>query len=243
MRFGKEARQLLVVVTVLALLSLGHLPWTQQSLAQRLSDSFYLFLGGRLARVQEGAQADPVRAALLGENERLRELLSLQQRLPGEVRAAEVTRREPNLWWSELEVELPVSGSAPPVSSALVLTGDGLIGTLSADRLVLTETDSGRVARGRVTLLSAAGQQLSVVAGPGNQPFLLEGRGGASLALRPVSGGAEKEILPGDTVLTSGLGQLYRSRGLRVAQVEEDTRHARFVALSSTPTQVLLWWR
>ena len=236
----------LVVALLLATVSFDHVVTGGQAWPRRISQGFYLLLGGRwlpTSENQQGRVADPLRAAVERENERLSSLLALDGRLTGERRAARVVRREPDRWWSELEIEFPILGPAPPRGTALVLTPQGLIGTLESERFVLGEVQGVRVARGTVSLLSGAGHQLSVMVGPDEQPFLLEGRGGPGLALRPVSGAAEKSVMMGDPVVTSGLGNLYRSRGLPIAQVEEDVHWARFSALASTPSEVVLWWR
>lgn len=242
MKSNREGLRLLLVAGLLAALSFTPGPQSQ-SLPKWLSHRFYLAVGGRLAPPRTPPAADPLRGVLQAENDRLHALLALSERLPGEVRSAWVARREPDRWWRDLEVEIPIAGPPPPNGVALVLTTEGLIGTLESQRLLLSKIGGRTLARGTVTLLSAPGHQLSVVAGPGEQPFLLEGRGGANLALRPISGGAEKEVSPGDAVLTSGLGRLYRSRGLVVGEVDSDVHWARFSALASTPSEVLLWWR
>ncbi len=239
-------RQTFVVILLLASVSLGHLVSGGQPWPRRISQGFYLLVGGRWNSsegVTNARAADPLRVALEQENQRLSSLLALDGRLSGERRAAKVVRREPERWWSELEVEFPVQGSVPPSGAALVLTPEGLIGTVENDRIVLKESSGKVFARATVSLLSGAGHQLSVGVGPDEQPFLLEGRGGASLALRAVNGTAEKSVLPGDVVVTSGLGTVYRSRGLPIARVDGDVRWAKFSALSSTPSEVLVWWR
>ncbi len=249
MKPSREGLRLLIVAGLLAALSFTPAPQSQSpprtrsTMVQWLSHRFYLAVGGRLAPPRNPPATDPLRGVLRAENDRLHALLALGQRLPGEVRTAWVVRREPDRWWRDLEVEIPILGPPPPNGAALVLTSEGLIGTLESQRLVMARIGERTLARGTVTLLSAPGHQLSVVTGPGEQPFLLEGRGGANLALRPISGGAEKEIIPGDAVLTSGLGRLYRSRGLVIGEVDSDVHWARFSTMASTPSEVLLWWR
>ena len=243
MKSARQGRQFLLAATLLAALSLLFAPGGQVRLAAWLSHHLHLAVRGRSAPPPSLLAADPLRSVLQAENDRLHALLSLRERLSGEVRAARVVRREPDLWWTELVVEMRVAGSAPPHGTALVITPEGLIGTLESRHMIVVGEGESKLARGTVKLLSAPGHQLSVMVGPSEQPFLLEGRGDARLALRPVSGGAEKEILPGDAVVTSGLGRIYSSRGLRVAAVDSDTHWARFSALSATPAEVLLWWR
>lgn len=243
MKLNSAGRQTLMVALLLAAVSFAHLSVGGQAWPRRISQGFYHLLGGRWTESSAVRGTDPLRAVVERENERLSSLLALEGRLTGERRAARVVRREPDRWWSELEIEFPILGPAPPSGTALVLTPGGLIGALESEHLLIADVKGERVARGTVSLLSGAGHQLSVVVGPDEQPFLLEGRGGSSLALRPVSGAAEKSVVGGDPVVTSGLGNLYRSRGLPIAQVEEDVHWARFSALTSTPSEVILWWR
>jgi cell shape-determining protein MreC len=229
------------MLALLALVSFGHLAWGGAPLPTLLQRNLYLLAGGRFFQKAPAAPPDPLIAMLGTENERLHELLALRSRLPGKANAAVVARREPETWWSELVVEFAVTGPAP-TGTAIVLTPQGLIGTLESDALVVVREAGQTFCRGTVRLLSSQETQLSVVVGEGESAFLLEGRGGSELALRPLTSGAEKAISPGDPVQTSGLGKLY-SKGLQVAQVARDPHLAMFTSLASTPPEVLLWWR
>lgn len=241
MSWKSELGQGLGMLALLALLSFGHLVWGGEPLPVLLQRNLYVLAGGRFARQAPPAPPDPLISVLGAENERLNELLALRSRLPGTAYAAVVVRREPETWWRELEVEFAIAGP-PPQGTAIVLTPQGLIGTLDDDALVVVQEAGQTFCRGTIRLLSSPETQLSVVVGEGEADFLLEGRGGAEFALRPVTSGAAKAIAPGDAVQTSGLGKLY-SKGLQVAQVSRDARLAFFSSLASTPPEVLLWWR
>jgi hypothetical protein len=230
----------LLFLGLLALLSFAHLAWGGRPLARLLQSELYALLGGRLSSGSLPS-ADPLVAVLARENARLNELLALRARLPGATQAALVTRREPETWWTSMEVEFAISGP-PPKGTAVVLSAQGLLGTLESQAIVVSEEGGQAFCRGTVALLSSPKSQLSVVVGESQSPFLLEGRGGASFALRPVTSGAARAISSGEAVQTSGLGKLY-SKGLQVAQVDRDTRWATFSALAGTPSEVLLWWR
>lgn len=243
MSWRTEILSALALLGVLAIASFAHLAWGGQPLATLLHRNLYVLVGGRLAVAPDSAAQPDPRVRLLGdENRRLHELLALRSRLPGVAHAAVVARREPDTWWSELEVEFAIPSAPPPPGTAMVLTPHGLVGTLDSDALVMVEEAGRSFYRGKVSLLSSPQTQLSVVVGEGESPFLLEARGGASFALRPVTSGAGKAVAPGDPVQTSGLGKLY-SKGLQVAQVDKDTRWAVFSTLQATPSEVLLWWR
>ena len=196
-----------------------------------------------MTAVPPSDQPDPLLNVLGEENERLHELLALRSRLPGVAQAAKVVRREPDTWWTQLEVEFAAPpADLPATGTAIVLTPQGLIGTLESDELLVIKEQGQTFCRGTVALLSSQETQLSVVVGEQQAPFLLEGKGGLDFALRPVVSGAEKAIATGDSVLTSGLGQLY-SKGLQVGIVGKDSQRATFTACASTPDEVLLWWR
>jgi cell shape-determining protein MreC len=234
---------LLILLGVLSAVSFSHLAWDGRPLPALLQRNFYVLLGGRLADPLSSQQPDPLAEALGQENKRLHELLALRSRLPGVTQAATVVRREPETWWNVLEVEfaLAVSGP-PPQATAIVLTPQGLIGTLETRSLIVVTENGQSFCRGTVNLLSSPETQLSVVVGEQQAPFLLEGRGGADFALRPVTSVAEKSVVSGDPVQTSGLGQLY-SKGLLVGVVSKDSRWAKFSTCAATPSEVLLWWR
>jgi hypothetical protein len=238
MSYRTELMASLGVLAVLGVVSFGHLLWGGTPAARLWHDKLYTVLGGRIEAQQPGPARENVTAALQSENQRLHQLLGLKARLPGFTQAARVVRREPDTWWEALELEFAQPTQPLPQGVALVLSSQGLIGTL--DTADLTHKDE--VYRGRAILLSSSRTQLSVIVGEREAPFLLQGRGGAELALRPVTSGAEKGVSMGDSVLTSGLGQLY-SRGLLIGHVGREPGVAIFSACASSPPEVVLWWR
>lgn len=245
MKWKGELVTFVLMAAVLCAVSFSHLAWGGRSLPKSVQQNVYVLLGGRISASQPARGQDPVTGVLLEENRRLHELLALRARLEGRVVSADVTRREPETWWSELEVEFELPESPSPwwkEKAAVVLTSRGAIGRLEGETVSLSRTARGQsLARGTVTLLSSPQTQLSVVVGEKATPFLLEGKGTGELALRPVVSGAESLIGAGDPVVTAGLGQLY-SQGLQVGLVK-DAKWATFTSCASTPAEVLLWWR
>jgi cell shape-determining protein MreC len=242
-KWRSELLTTLALLVLLGAISFAHLAWNGQPLLRLLHHNFYVLLGGRVAAVAPSDQPDPLLTVLGEENERLHQLLALRSRLPGVAQAAKVVRREPDTWWTQLEVEFVANpADLPATGTAIVLTPQGLIGTLESDQLVVIKGQAQAFYRGTVALLSSPETQLSVVVGEEEAPFLLEGKGGLDFALRPVVSGAENAIAAGDSVLTSGLGQLY-SKGLQVGTVGKDSQRATFSTCASTPDEVLLWWR
>lgn len=242
MKQKREAATTLVLLLLLLVVSFGHLVWGGQPLPQLLQRNLFTLLGGRFTPPAVGTLSDPLVATLSQENQRLHQQLSLRARLPDTAQIALVVRREPETWWSAMEVEF---GEAPPPGkeTAVVLSAQGLIGSLDASTVILRkQVGGGSAARGTVVLLSSPETQLSVVVGPSEAPFLLQGRGGNQFSLKPVTSGADKTISPGDSVVTSGLGQLY-SKGLQVATVSRDGKGAVFSSCAATPSEVVLWWR
>lgn len=243
MNWRRELALLVLLASIWGGLSFGHLAWGGQPLSRAVQRGLYGLLGGRAASGPAERPADPSRDVLRQENERLHELLALRSRLPGVSAAAAVLRREPDTWWSELLIEFSPPSEGLPKGTAVVLTPQGLIGTVEADQVRRLQGDSGRpICQATVRLLSSADTQLSVAVGSAQAPFLLEGKGAAEFALRPVTSEAEKQALPGDAVLTSGLGRLY-SKGLQVGVVGKNSRRATFSTLAATPAEVVLWWR
>ena len=243
MKWRNELISVFGILVVLAVLSFGHRAWGGVPLASVLQHQLFSLLGGSMAAQSSSRGPDPLVAVLGQENERLHQQLALRARLPGVVQFAQVVRREPETWWTSVEVELALSTQGPPPShTAVVLTPQGLIGTLEGKDLVMVEQGPQSYYRGTVHLLSSPETQLSVTVGQNEAPFLLEGRGGPEFAMRPVTSGAEKTVEPGDAVQTSGLGRLY-SKGLQVAVVGGDLRWAGFSSCASTPAEVVLWWR
>lgn len=203
--------------------------------------AIYILAGGRF-QAPPPAGSYPVSSLLREENASLHQLLSLRSRLSGRVLAARVTRRDPDTWWSYLTVEFLSPQAPPPKATAVVITPQGVIGSLDSADILIVQSGDERFCRGRVRLLSSPETQLSAVVGNLESPFLLEGRGGPALSLRPVTSGAEDQIQESDGVRTSGLGDLY-SKGLQVGTVDKDRHFASFTALPSTPVEVLIWWR
>lgn len=237
----QEAGATLGLLLLLTAVSFGHLAVGGQPFPTLLRNNLYVLLGGRHLAERESPQQDPLVAVLSQENQRLHEQLSLRARLPGEARVAQVVRREPETWWGSLEVEF--AGSPPsPRGTAVVLTSQGLIGSLDGSAVTIVGEGDRSFCRGTVVLLSSPESQLSVVVGETQAPFLLQGRGGDLFTLKPVTSGAERAIAAGDSVLTSGLGQLY-SQGLKVGLVTRDGKGATFSPCAFTPSEVVLWWR
>ncbi len=237
-------RELWLVLGLCALwggLSYAHLLWGGRPLARQAQHALYGLLGGRAGKLP-ASRPDPMRETLAGENQRLHALLALRSRMPGTATAAAVTRREPDTWWSELTLEFSPPKGGLPQGTAMVLTPQGLIGTVEPEAIRSLRSGQGIYCQATVRLLSSAETQLSVVVGDSRAPFLLEGKGGAEFTLRPVTSEAEKGVQTGDVVLTSGLGQLY-SAGLQVALVGKNPRRADFSSLNASPAEVLLWWR
>ncbi len=242
MKLKNELLGALLTLLVLLVFSWPFLANSPETSLFALADrALYSLAGGRF-HTPPSARTYPVSSSIREENASLHQLLSLRSRLSGQVVAARVTRRDPDSWWSFLTVEFDSPEANPPKETAMVLTPQGVIGSLDNADIVLVQSGDERFFRGRVRLLSSPETQLSVVVGDRQSPFLLEGRGGPALSLRPVTSGAEDQIVESDGVRTSGLGHLY-SKGLQVGTVDKDRQFATFTALPSTPAEVLIWWR
>lgn len=179
----------------------------------------------------------PVDPVLAEENARLQGLLSLSKRLEGQTVLARVTNRAPDSWWSQMGLVLE-GESELPSGTAMVLTAEGLLGTVSEGSF---HTAQGRTFA-KADLLTTPGRQISVLVGIKERPYLLQGQGTEFFSLRAVTSN-QATLSPGAVVKTAGQGQQL-ARGLVVGQVTTSKETATLAqAPAATPAEVLLWWR
>jgi rod shape-determining protein MreC len=155
-------------------------------------------------------------AASARENSQFRALLGWQQQAPWKLKLANVIMRDPANWWRTVQIDL---GSRDGIQTNLpVLTAEGLIGRVSAvgytrSQVVLIGDPNCRVS----ALVENAAHDMGVVSAGG----LLD----TSLVdLTYLSGNAS--LKPGQNVITSGLGGVFR-KGILIGQVV-DSRPVEF---------------
>jgi rod shape-determining protein MreC len=133
------------------------------------------------------------------ENERLRQTLEWQTRLPWQTQSARVVGHDPANWWRSLHIDRGSRDQLRPHSS--VLTADGLVGRIAEvgfdrSRVVLVGDPACRVAA-QVRETREKGMIL-----PSASSF---DRHVVDLTYLPATAG----VLPGHTVITSGDGGLF----------------------------------
>ena len=143
------------------------------------------------------------------ENRALRQMLGLPARVGRRLIAAEIIIRDVNAWWQTARLN---KGSADGITlDTAVLTPEGLAGRIirisSTTSDVLFITDPACRISARLTRLDAFG----IVQGQG-----VSWSGQASCRMDFISKAAQ--IMPGDEVVTSGLGGVYPS-GLVIGHV------------------------
>ncbi|MCA1809879.1 MAG: rod shape-determining protein MreC [Kiritimatiellia bacterium] len=156
-------------------------------------------LNGELRQVQ----------SLDRENRELRGLLGLRQRTPGTPQAARIIARNVNTWWQIIRID---RGASHNVTSGLpVITAEGLAGRVTSTSArtsdVLLLIDPGCRVAGFISRLNAYG--------------IVQGRGAAlrePALCRMDFIAREMSVMPGDEVLTSGLGGVF-PRGLLIGYV------------------------
>ncbi len=142
------------------------------------------------------------------ENERLRDLLGFASRYPYDTLAAEVIARSPGNWFSILTID---KGSRNGVVVDLpVVTAGGLVGRIvrvtprTSTVMLITDPKSG------VGAMIRRSRDAGVATGQlGSDPLLL---------LKMFS--TKADVSPGDTVVTSGLSQIF-PEGLKIGTVVE----------------------
>ena len=143
---------------------------------------------------------------LRAENERLRNLLSLRQRLgPGQVAVSALISSRGILPGS-LDCVVDRGRVDGVRISSVAICPAGLVG-----RVVDLAPSTARV-----RFVTAPGSQVPALVVPGNGTGLVAGRGDGILELNLV--GSEVPVNPGDVVMTSGLGDVYPS-GVTVGRV------------------------
>ena len=144
-------------------------------------------------------------AELESENSRLKDLLQFQETTPGQYKVAKVFGRNPNKWFSTIDIAL---GSNDGIMiDDPVVSRTGLVGrVLYTDRrtstvLLLTDPESGVGA---------------TVEGSRDYGVVIGGNGPDTLVLRFFSRDARVEV--GDRVVTSGMGSKFPA-GLLIGEV------------------------
>lgn len=129
------------------------------------------------------------------ENERLRKLLSLRERTPNAVAAAEVIARGPNLWSQSLVLS---KGQRDGIMKDMTaMTPQGLAGKITA----VSEGFSNLLLVTDISFSAAVRLQESRKEG------IISGTGARRLALKYIP--YEEEVKPGDIIVTSGLDRLF----------------------------------
>jgi len=142
---------------------------------------------------------------LESENARLKDLLQFQETTPGQYKVAKVFGRNPNKWFSTIDIALGSDDGI--IVDDPVVSRTGLVGrVLSVDRrtstvLLLTDPESGVGA---------------TVEGSRDYGVVIGGNGPDTLTLRFFSRDAVVEV--GDRVVTSGMGSKYPA-GLLIGEV------------------------
>lgn len=164
----------------------------------------------RLLRQEVAALQAELRALeeLGRENERLREILGLRERLPHRVVVAQVAARPHNQWFSSVTLDRGANdGLAPGMP---VVNAQGVVG----------HVESVTANTARVLLLTDPKSAVGGVTVESEVPVLVEGTGdpsGREALVRPLVWGAE--LAPGDRVVTSGLSHIF-PKGLAIGEIE-----------------------
>lgn len=170
------------------------------------------FVGARAEN--ERLQHDVSRLSLLNrayeqsrlENERLRRLISLSDRINFQAVGARVVARTPSFLSNIIYIDRGSQDGIP--IDAPVLSGDGIIG-----RIILV---SGR--QSQVQLVTNPDASLGVMIERSRTPGVLTGTGDLLLDLNYISN--TEQIAIGDTVLSSGLDGIF-PKGIAVGRVVE----------------------
>lgn len=142
------------------------------------------------------------------ENERLRELLELRQRLPHRTVVAQIVARSAEHWFSTATINRGSNDGLRP--GLAVINAQGVVGHVES---VTPNT-------ARVLLLIDPKSAVGGMIEGSETPVLVEGTSspaGRRGIVRPLVHGASLE--PGDTVVTSGLSQIF-PQGLLIGTVE-----------------------
>jgi rod shape-determining protein MreC len=150
-------------------------------------------------------------AELRQENYRLREMLNFRERSKHELLPAEVIAREASGWFQTMTINKGISHGVRPAMA--VVTSDGLVGSvLSSSPVsaqVLLLTDSRRAVSALVQRSREPGEVGVVESAPGRPGYLIM-----------VNLPRNANIQPGDTVISSGLGDFF-PKGLVIGYVLE----------------------
>lgn len=148
------------------------------------------------------------------ENERLREILGLRERLPHRVVVAQVAARPYNQWFSSITLN---RGSKDGLRPGMpVVNAQGVVG----------HVESVTANTARVLLLTDPKSAVGGVTVDSEVPVLVEGTGdpaGRQAHVRPLVWGAE--LFPGDRVVTSGLSHIF-PKGLAIGEIESVSQDA-----------------
>lgn len=140
------------------------------------------------------------------ENARLKELLSFKDKSPFKVVAARVIARSPDNWSSLIIID---KGGYNGIKKGMVVINHlGLVGR------VIETTESNA----KIMLINDTNFAVSCIVKRSRQEGLASGILGNSLMMKYLS--AEADIKPSDTILTSGLTDLY-PKGLVIGSVVE----------------------
>lgn len=176
-----------------ALNELGHLRQENEVLRQRVH-----FLEAEVARLKE-AEA---------ENVRLRMLLSFLEQGPYEYLPAQVTGRTPGVWESTLILN---KGSRDGVSKGMAaVLGGELVGRVIC---VSARTCS-------VMLLTASESSVAVMDSRSRELGVAMGVPGSATGLRAKFFSPGADVVPGDTLITSGIGSFF-PKGIVVGEVRQ----------------------
>lgn len=139
------------------------------------------------------------------ENERLRKLLSLKQKLQFNTQAASVIARDPNNWSSGILID---SGKRQGVKAGdIVITDLGLVG-----RIIDTQKDTSRV-----VLINDPNNSVAGIIQRSSEEGIVSGTLLGALRMRYLD--PDSDCVPGDIVVTSGLSGNY-PKGILIGKIE-----------------------
>jgi rod shape-determining protein MreC len=144
------------------------------------------------------------------ENRRLRDMAGFRQTVGPRLKPAHIVGRDPSNWWKTVILDI---GSDQGVSeNCAVVTTAGLVGKTVS----VTRTSA------RVLLIVDPNCKVAALVQETRDPGIVEGLfegAGSAPACRLDFIGRDARVLPGQTVITSGLGGVY-PKGIRVGALE-----------------------
>jgi len=170
-------------------------------------------LFNELNRLQEENQMLRIQNQQLNElsreNERLRTLIGLQQRLPWKVRLAEVVARDPANWWKSFTIN--VGSNANIQTNAPVINQDGLVGVVFSVGPFQSQVAAVGDPNCYISALVVETRDQGIIVPSTSTPIdgnLVE------LSYLP----RNASIQPGHNVITSGLGNIF-PKGIKIGVI------------------------